>query len=90
MDSEACSQVPTAWREACMYEDCILHPKIPRLLHCQNILWFLQYIFLIFGFRVLKSNQIVLLHCSDMGIPFGVIRNLHKKVVSQNSKVLNS
>ena len=68
---------------------CKLHPKIPRLLHCQNRLWFLQYIFLIFGFRVLKSNQIVLLHCPDMLIPFGVIWNLHKKIVLQNSKILN-
>ena len=49
-----------------------------------------QYIFLIFGFRVLKSNQTVLLNCPDMLIPFGVIWNLHKKVVLQNSKVLNS
>ena len=42
---------------------------------------------LIFCFRVLKSNQIVLLHCPDMLIPFGVIRTLYNKVVLQNSKV---
>ena len=60
-----------------------LHPKIPRLLHCQNRLWFLQYISLSFGFRVLKSNQIVLLHCPDMVIPSGVIPKLNKKIVLQ-------
>ena len=56
---------------------CILHPKIPRLLHCRNRLWFFLNIFLISCFRVLKINPIVLLYCPDMGIHFGVIPYSH-------------
>ena len=41
-----------------------------------------------FGFRVLKTNHILNIHCRDMLINFGVIQEFHKKVVILKIKVV--